>query len=536
MEYQQQLFQAAASGSVESMQEVVNRCGLEQTAEFAKSLNCEGETPLIVAVKGNHEKVVNFLVNKLNVSVGQTARFLWKGVDYLQVPPIFAAVICDKLPHHPIICFLLERDEANPVVLDSVLSSSIPRPQKIDVLEVIGAAYALSYSFGQPDERWQRIALNFWFHATTLRQSTAAEPATPKLPYNLSGRDQRIFGQPFEFSTVDKLNELPNQPYYNPIWTEGLLSLRRITSQIDSEPNLFFLWGLYWYGYNKFVWSDEYGLMVDNVMLILDHFESRNWEDVLYEGTCEMVRYALSSMTICFRLIRPLPQNNPDRQELFANIMKALGWASTFATKIRTNVGHLRNRIEYINFYIFSMVSILVDMLPELSEEKCQQLKQWLYKYIHLDYTDVGNGWNLFHWTCSRQNISLDLVRLLLEVKANHNALDRYGRTPMHIVANNLNSPANVVEVADLLMDAGCHLNQKDIRGVTSLQLFRQMYRRLFAEGLLDTVPNLEDLTHNVVLPLTCYCAQSIRKHKIPFKQIIPPVVESFVERHGELP
>ena len=100
----------------------------------------------------------------------------------------------------------------------------------------------------------------------------------------------------------------------------------------------------------------------------------------------------------------------------------------------------------------------------------------------------------------------------------------------------NWNSPANVVEVADLLMDAGCHLNQKDIRGVTSLQLFRQMYRRLSAEGLLDTVPNLEDLTHNVVLPLTCYCAQSIRKHKIPFKQLIPPVVESFVERHGELP
>ena len=48
--------------------------------------------------------------------------------------------------------------------------------------------------------------------------------------------------------------------------------------------------------------------------------------------------------------------------------------------------------------------------------------------------------------------------------------------------------------------------------------------------------PNLEDLIHNVVLPLTCYCAQTIRKHKIPFKKRIPPVVESFVERHGELP
>ena len=29
---------------------------------------------------------------------------------------------------------------------------------------------------------------------------------------------------------------------------------------------------------------------------------------------------------------------------------------------------------------------------------------------------------------------------------------------------------------------------------------------------------------------------ESIRKHNIPFKNLIPPVVEAFVERHGELP
>ena len=190
--------------------------------------------------------------------------------------------------------------------------------------------------------------------------------------------------------------------------------------------------------------------------------------------------------------------------------------------------------MENVNYDIFSIVLILSKMLPELNDEQCQQLKQGLRQYTR--FTDNGSENSLLHWTCYLPNIPLDLVRLLLEVKANHNALDYIGRTPLHIVAVNWSSRANVVEVADLLMDAGCHLNQKDIRGVTSLQLFRQMYRRLSAEGLLDTVPNLEDLTHNVVLPLTCYCAQSIRKHKIPFKQLIPPVVESFVERHGELP
>ena len=50
-----------------------------------------------------------------------------------------------------------------------------------------------------------------------------------------------------------KLNELPNQQYHDPIWTEALLTLRRITNQIDSKPNLFFLWGLFEYGRDKFL-------------------------------------------------------------------------------------------------------------------------------------------------------------------------------------------------------------------------------------------------------------------------------------------
>ena len=376
MNFQQALFDAAASGSVEAMQEVVYRCGLELTAELAKSQNNEGETPLIVAVKGNHLEVVKFLVNQLHVSIGQTGRFLWKGVDYLQVPPVFAAIICDTLPDQPILNFLVDSDLANPVVLDSVLSSSIPRPQKIDVLEVIGAAYALSYSIRQPNERRRIIAMGFWVHATSLRQSTAAELAIPKLPYNLSGRDQRIFGDPFEFSTVEQINELPNQQYHNPIWTEALLTLRRITSQINPEPNLFFfLSRLYGYGVDKFFLQRQYCRMIDVVMLVLDHFEDRHWEDAVPKVACEIVRDFVLMMNICFEEIFLLPRNHPERRELFANIMKGLGYSSTFA-KFKTNVKNPPVSMENVNYDIFSIVLILSKMLPELNDEQCQQLKQ----------------------------------------------------------------------------------------------------------------------------------------------------------------
>ena len=182
MNYQQLIFEAADSGSVEVLREVVNSCGLEQTAEYAKSQNEELETPLIVAVKRNHYEVVEFLVRELHVSVGQTGRFLWNGVDYLQVPPLLAAIMCAKLCYHPIIDLLIARDVANPVVLESILSSSIPRCLKIDILELVGAAYS-------QNENQRRIAMDFWSHATSLRQSTATEPSITKL----SGREQKIF-------------------------------------------------------------------------------------------------------------------------------------------------------------------------------------------------------------------------------------------------------------------------------------------------------------------------------------------------------
>ena len=310
-----------------------------------------------------------------------------------------------------------------------------------------------------------------------------------------------------------KLNELPNQQYHDPIWTEALLTLRRITNQIDSEPNLFFLWGLFEYGRDKFLPRREYGRMIDVLMLILNHFEAFRWGNAVHEWTYEIICRTLFWMTICFRHTRPLPQNNPYRQELFANVIKGLGCASTFAAKIKISFGNnlLRlntTKIDKVNGYIINAVSPLSKMLREVNEEDCQQLKHWLYRYNHFDYTEGNSKQSLLHWTSWLSNIPMDLVRLLLELKAHHNALDCKGQTPLHIVAINWKSRANVAEVAELPMNAGCHLNQPDINGVTSLQLFRQMHDRLTAEGLLDTAPNLEELIHPVVLPLTCYCAK----------------------------
>ena len=80
----------------------------------------------------------------------------------------------------------------------------------------------------------------------------------------------------------------------------------------------------------------------------------------------------------------------------------------------------------------------------------------------------------------------MDLVRLVLELKANHNALDCIGQTPLRIVAG-----------CQLAFACQCRTSRrpavgrwmsfepknKNKYGVTSLQLFQEMHRRLSAEG-----------------------------------------------------
>lgn len=205
---QEAFFQAVENISTTGLADMQKKIGLEAMAKMAESYNDIGETPLIQAIKGNYDAVVQFLVMTLNVSISQTGQFLWKEQHYVEVPPVFVAILSNKKDKNPsIVDILIDQDMVNEssIILPSVLGSSISLVQKIDILELIGAAYIMKNNSLQKSVT---EGVRFWIEATRLRLS---EP-TPilKIPYNKSKTsDVRSFlGNITEFTTVEELEPL----------------------------------------------------------------------------------------------------------------------------------------------------------------------------------------------------------------------------------------------------------------------------------------------------------------------------------------
>ena len=91
----QTFFEAVGRGSADEVRSIATVSGKELMVQLARSSNDFGETPLILAVKGNHKEMVELLVQELDAPIGQTGRFVWKGIDYQAVPPLFSAILAE---------------------------------------------------------------------------------------------------------------------------------------------------------------------------------------------------------------------------------------------------------------------------------------------------------------------------------------------------------------------------------------------------------------------------------------------------------
>jgi hypothetical protein len=88
---------------------------------------------------------------------------------------------------------------------------------------------------------------------------------------------------------------------------------------------------------------------------------------------------------------------------------------------------------------------------------------------------------------------------------------------------------SNFIASVRILLDAGSHVDQSNRRGETILELLKRN-RKMQQSFKAPFDPFLESVIDSV-LPLTCYCAQSIRKNNIPIVKL-PPTLQLFVRRH----
>ena len=499
--------------------------GKKLISHFACLSNDFGETPLILAVKGSHTDMVKLLVDELDAPVGQTGRFSWKGIDYQAVPPLFVAILAKQADSLPILKFLIGKDlpadnNSSPAVLDSTMSSSAPLTQKIDILELVGAAYILRCC--------PFYAMKCWMQAMALRQMTeGGEPSPPDEHF------QRMMGNASELTSMEQLEEMAFHPV--PLITQALFVSRRILNRIDPGLNVFLLCLCIERSFEFFV-LEHYFQMLDVSIFVAQILNSVPLDNLVSFRFA--VSYVFNSMSL---VLREVFRNEDAEQDLpsIDNLIRATHLGSVLIykrQKLRLEGRWTPNEIVrdklpnnemffIFNGSVFDMIYTTTRMslcLYRLAREEVNRprVKQCLIQYNRFTRDNPGVV-SLLHLAVNfadARKLPIDVIQLLLETGADPNAVDIYGNTPLHLLALNCEREDKNV-VAQLLLDAGCHFDQSNANGETALMLSKKP-RGAQAHPFVQIVPSL-----------SCCCAQAIGQHDIPF-QHLPPSVQSDIQIH----
>ena len=122
------------------------------------------------------------------------------------------------------------------------------------------------------------------------------------------------------------------------------------------------------------------------------------------------------------------------------------------------------------------------------------------------------------------------ILQFFLDAGVDLNATDHKGQAPIHILAE-YGEVKGVFIVLKALLNAGAHIDQATPDGQTIGSILNQQ-RLQFHLPSYYPFESLADYPLNVVLPLSCYCAQSIRRNGIPFENQLPHKLEEFVKVH----
>ncbi len=466
-------FEAVGKGSVKEVEKFLNKNGKKETAALAKTINKEGETPLLLAIKGDHEDMVKFLIEKLKVSSRQLGRFSWNGVHFPHAPPLFAAVVSAKSVCLSIVDTLIYSEDKefdfasfdpgaeddDEIFADSIVSSSLTRQQKIDVLELLGAVYIIKTSIVK-----LYTAVELWKRAILLREPTDNdEPEIPKVTYSLSECAQKVFGNISEFESWEELVQMASEPTQNYLWFkyQSFLISLRIMRQIHPDPNSFSLFVLYYYGTSLYMGMGKYPEAIHTLMLVLEPYQGN--EEVTYEWPYELIATSVAVISESFHKLKELPVENPNRKELtFASIMKALSYSSPY-TKQPIDA-HLDKKVDVTVYGIFKMTSLIAAMLPQIKQEEQEEFKKWLSGYIGFINKHPGVR-SLLHFACAQTKVQVEMIQLFIEAGADPNAPDSKGDTPLQALAKNQNAQTIMDAAQSILLNAGGLIGKANASG-----------------------------------------------------------------------
>lgn len=160
------------------------------------------------------------------------------------------------------------------------------------------------------------------------------------------------------------------------------------------------------------------------------------------------------------------------------------------------------------------------------TEERSKTIHQAIFNLVKLKIR-ARSGRTALHLTCCREAAligrypacqfpSPHLANILLKVGADPNATDEDGNTPLHLAAMAKPCPA---ALAQTLLDNGAHIDLVNNYGET--------FQSLLKGQQVHELVNVAKYTS-----LSCAAARVIQQFKIPYKNVVPAVLESFISCH----
>jgi hypothetical protein len=565
------IVQAIENDSTTQLSEIFKNCSkLEVMTKIwtPTPSSGQGETLLISAIKTKRFNVIDFLVRILRECVSDKecrslclSTFCQIQTDQISIVDVMECLIDP---------WLLEPRRDEPLWLEflwnCIKSSSIPRQDKIDALELIGAAFIFIQVKSQSKVMWApHHGLQCWKDAMALRYSTG-ERAIPKTPNVFTDEAAKAFADNSEVLTLEELELMEQESsIYGcpPAWglasshwkcylrVQALLVNQRVVSQVNNGPYYFHLINLIRYGWDCNSYRKEPSRAFNICLLIID--QAKSFSSTASSPKCiHIFVETLDLMSKCFERMREETAESPERRELTpVNLLKAIGCCTVIANLLPVPLMNDKdhNRLHRVNICAYDFVSLLFKSFPRLNQEKHKQLEECLSQFIPLDvhrgsHSLLHAGINRSVWLY--ESNTQRLIQLFLKMGVDPNATDRKGKTPLHILAEKWNwtrfstyldsadfPSESLSNVFQSLVEAGGHLDQATPEGHTVID-FLEIQRK--KHSLHDYYFNsyLNSLI-NTVLPLSCYCAQSLRQHKIPLGNQLPPRVHSFILRHSAL-
>ena len=179
--------------------------------------------------------MVDLLAVKFHASTSQSKTFMWQRVCYEGIPPFVVALVSSNKTIPSIVSFLTIQDlfYTSPPFLHFIMSSNNSLQQKIDILELVGAAYILESLADRKKTNLAEFGLECLKQAILLRHG---EPSVPKAGVN---DIQQFLKNTSEVTTVEELEGLVSDPELLQI--QALLILYRILHRTQPIPSLYFL-------------------------------------------------------------------------------------------------------------------------------------------------------------------------------------------------------------------------------------------------------------------------------------------------------